>query len=98
MRATYLVTPHQGGWSITFEGARHGVFSLQAVALTVAVQAANQAGKDGHDARVLVRGRDGQVRTEWTFGRDTYPPQWAGATDAGDRAHRPTANRHAAPR
>lgn len=45
-------------------------------ALIAAVQNANHAGKDGHDARVLLRAPDGGVSTVWVFGTDSYPSPW----------------------
>lgn len=36
---------------------------------------AHSSGQKGFDAQVIVQGRDGQWRTEWTYGNDPYPPR-----------------------
>lgn len=75
--AHYIVTQRSNGWFILLERERYGPFpSGRISALTAAVQAAHQAGKDGHDARVLLRVSDSAVRTVWAFGTDSYPPRW----------------------
>jgi len=77
-QAHYLVAKRASGWFITMEGERYGPFTGGRIgAVTVAVQAAQQAGKDGHNARVHLRDPDGSVRTVWTFGVDSYPPRWS---------------------
>ena len=75
--AHYLVAQRTNGWFILLERERYGPFpSGRISALTAAVQAANQAGKDGHDALVSLRDSAGSVRTVWAFGTDCYPPRW----------------------
>ncbi len=76
-RAHYLVAERENGWFILLERTRYGPFpGGQAAALTAAVQAAQQAGKDGHEASVRLRAVDGRVCTAWAFGSDRYPPTW----------------------
>jgi hypothetical protein len=72
-RAHYYVLSERGGWKIRLNG-KDFPFGSQAEAIRAAVNAAHQSGRDGHDAQVLVQGRDGQWRTEWTYGHDPYPP------------------------
>ncbi|MCW2239149.1 hypothetical protein [Azospirillum canadense] len=75
--AHYLVAQRGAGWFILLGRNRYGPFpNGRNGALTAAVQAANQAGKDGHDARVSLRAVDGSERTLWSFGTDGYPPCW----------------------
>lgn len=74
--AHYLVARQTGEWFIRFEGERYGPFPTGPGALIAAVQAANQAGKDGHDAQVRLRASDGGVATVWAFGTDAYPSPW----------------------
>ncbi len=77
LSAHYIVSCRTDGWFIRFEGERYGPFpNGQAGALIAAVQAANQAGKDGHDARVLLRKPGGAVDAVWVFGTDSYPSPW----------------------
>ncbi|HYD70865.1 hypothetical protein [Azospirillum sp.] len=76
--AHYLVAEKATGWFITMEESSYGPFpGGRNGALIAAVQAAQQAGKDGHDAHVRLRAADGTVNTAWTFGSDPYPPPWA---------------------
>lgn len=76
--AHYLVAEKATGWFITMEESSYGPFpGGRNGALIAAVQAAQQAGKDGHDAHVRLRAADGTVNTAWTFGSDPYPPSWA---------------------
>lgn len=78
--AHYLVAERPNGWFILLDGERYGPFPNGRVgALIAAVQAAQQAGKDGHDACVRLMAADGTASVAWTFGSDRYPPVWAEA-------------------
>lgn len=74
-RAQYVVVLHNGQWKISFDGKHYGPYDTQKAAIKVAVDTAHKAGKDGHDAQVLVQGQDNRFRTEWTYGNDPYPPK-----------------------
>lgn len=74
-RAQYFVVIHEGQWKIKHEGKHYGPYGTQAEAIRKAVDAAHEAGKSGHDAQVLVQGKDTKFRTEWTYGHDPYPPK-----------------------
>jgi hypothetical protein len=74
-RSQYFVVHHEGQWKISFDGKHYGPYNTQKAAIKVAVDAAHQSGKDGHDAQVLVQGQNNQFRTEWTYGHDPYPPK-----------------------
>lgn len=74
-RIQYVVVHHNGAWKISFNGQHHGPYDNQKAAITVAVNAANESGRQGHDAQVLVQGANNQFRTEWTYGHDPYPPK-----------------------
>jgi hypothetical protein len=73
-RAQYIVVLHQGSWKISHNGNHYGPYNTQREAIKSAVEAAHQAGRQGHDAQVLVQGTDNKFRTEWTYGNDPYPP------------------------
>jgi hypothetical protein len=73
-RVQYYVVLHERQWKISLNGKHHGPYATQRDAIRTAVDAAHKSGKDGHDAQVLVQGRDNQFRTEWTYGHDPYPP------------------------
>ncbi|KQW47221.1 MULTISPECIES: DUF2188 domain-containing protein [unclassified Ensifer] len=74
-RAQYVVVLHGGQWKISFNGKHYGPYDTQKAAIKEAVDTAHKAGKDGHDAQVLVHGQDNKFRTEWTYGNDPYPPK-----------------------
>lgn len=70
----YYVVLHEGRWKFEVNDEDHGPFCTQTAAIRAAVDAAQATGEAGGDAQVLVQGRDNQFRTEWTYGRDPYPP------------------------
>jgi hypothetical protein len=71
-RAQYFVVLHEGEWKIKFNGKHYGPYNSQRDAIRASVDAANKA---QGDAQVLVQGVNNQFRTEWTYGRDPYPPR-----------------------
>lgn len=73
-RAHYYVLKDGNQWKIRYEGKDYP-YDTQAAAMKVAVDTAHKAGQQGHDAQVLVQGRDGKWQTEWTYGHDPYPPK-----------------------
>ena len=72
-RAHYYVLIDGLRWKIRHNDKEYH-FDTHAIAMKAAVEAAHQAGRDGHDAQVLFQGRDRQWQTEWTYGNDPYPP------------------------
>ncbi|HYD30634.1 MAG TPA: hypothetical protein VEB64_07205 [Azospirillaceae bacterium] len=83
-RALYTVVKREFGWFIAFEQELYGPFPAgRTGALIAAVQSAQQAGKDGHQASVRLRSPEGGVRTVWSFGTDPYPPPWADEVRSG---------------
>lgn len=74
-RAQYFVVHHQGEWKIKHNDKHFGPYATQSAAIKDAVDTAHKAGKDGHDAQVLVQRENNQFRTEWTYGHDPYPPK-----------------------
>ncbi|MBB3461273.1 DUF2188 domain-containing protein [Rhizobium sp. BK377] len=74
-RAQYFVVLHEGQWKIKHNDKHYGPYQTQKAAIKEAVDTAHKAGKQGHDAQVLVQGENNQFRTEWTYGNDPYPPK-----------------------
>ncbi|MBA3668741.1 MAG: DUF2188 domain-containing protein [Sphingomonas sp.] len=70
-RVQYFVVLHQGQWKIRYNGKHYDHYSTEKAAIRAAVDAAY---KSTNDAQVLVEGEGNQFRTEWTYGRDPYPP------------------------
>jgi hypothetical protein len=73
-RRQYFVVLHQSQWMINFEGQRYGPYKTQQDAIDIARKWARQSADQGYPSQVLVQGRDGQFRVEWTYGDDPYPP------------------------
>lgn len=77
-RTQYVVVKHQGEWKISHGGKHYGPYGTgtQREAIRVAVDTANAEGKKNPDgAQVLIQGEDNKFRTEWTYGKDPYPPK-----------------------
>ena len=74
-REQYVVVSHNGEWKITYSGKHYGPYMTQGEAMSAAVKAAHEAGVNGHNGQVLVRGVINQFITEWTYGHDPYPPK-----------------------
>jgi len=72
-RAHYYVVLKGNSWAISHDGKEYP-YSTQRAAMAAAIDTAHKAGREGHDAQVLVQGANGQWRTEWTYGHDPYPP------------------------
>ncbi len=73
--ADYYVVLHQGRWQISYEGKHYGFYRTQTEAIADAIESAHGAGKQGHDAQVLVQGSDNKFRAEWIYKYDPYPPK-----------------------
>ncbi len=73
LRVEYYVLSSGNRWTIKYDGKEYP-YETQAEALDAAVLAAHASGKNGFNAQVLLQGDNGQWRTEWTYGRDPYPP------------------------
>jgi hypothetical protein len=67
----YIVVRDQGQWKISLNGARYGPYATQRDAIRAAVDAAHEAGRIGLNGQVLLQD---QFSTEWTYGKDPYPP------------------------
>jgi hypothetical protein len=67
----YIVFRDQGQWKIKSHGTHFGPYATQRDAIRAAVDAAHEAGLEGHSGQVLLQD---QFATEWTYGKDSYPP------------------------
>ncbi len=73
--AQYMVVLRQGDWSISFNGQQYGPYKSQKEAIRAAITAAQGSGTKGAEAEVLLQGTNNKFTTEWTYGRDLYPPR-----------------------
>src|SRR5262249_40115847 len=73
-RDQYFVVLHKGEWKIKHNGRHSHPYETQADAIRSAIDAAHTAYREGGLSQVLVQGQDLLFRTEWTYGKDPYPP------------------------
>jgi hypothetical protein len=66
-RDQYFVVLHKGEWKIKHNGRHSHPYETQADAIRSAIDA-------GQLPQFLVQGQDLLFRTEWTYGKDLYPP------------------------
>ena len=71
-RKTYHVTTHRYGWQVKAAGAQRAssVESTKAEA----VERARELAKAADLGQVVVHKQDGVIQTEWTYGKDPFPP------------------------
>jgi hypothetical protein len=72
-KSTYHITPHRsGGWQVKSEGAERAsaVLPTKADALGRGREIARNM-----DGSLKVHGLDGRFQTEYTYGKDPYPPR-----------------------
>ena len=67
----FIVFRDQGQWKLKSHGVHYGPYATQRDAIRAAVDAAHEAGRKGLNGQVLLQD---QFRTEWTYGKDPYPP------------------------
>jgi hypothetical protein len=73
-RDVYYVVLHEQKWNVSYN-QKYFPYKTQYEAIRASVDAAHIAGVMNPDgAQVLVQGENNQVRTEWTYGKDPYPP------------------------
>jgi Uncharacterized protein conserved in bacteria (DUF2188) len=73
-RDQFFVVRHEGEWKIKYRDQHSHPYATQREAIDAAVEAAHNASSKGQLSQVLVQGEDLLFRTEWTYGRDPYPP------------------------
>ena len=73
-RDQYFVVLHEGQWKIRHGDDHSHPYATQREAIDAAIEAAHHAKDGGKLSQVLVQGEDMSFRTEWTYGKDPYPP------------------------
>ena len=74
-REQYFVVFHDNQWKIKHNDRHLDTYPSQKQAIADAVKFAHEDGQKGHDAQVLVQGKDLLFKTDWTYGHDPYPPR-----------------------
>ncbi len=72
-RKTYDVSPKGDQWTVKQRGADRAVGNFDKK--SVAVERAREVAKNQPLSQVVVRKQDGSIQTEYTYGRDPYPPK-----------------------
>jgi hypothetical protein len=73
-RQVYHVTKNQGsGWGVKKEGGQRatGNYSTK----KEAVQRGKGLAKKAPLGQIKIHGQDGKIQTEYTYGKDPYPPK-----------------------
>jgi hypothetical protein len=73
-RDRYFVVLHEGEWKIKHGDDHSHPYATQREAIDAAIEAALHAKDSGKLSQVLVQGENMSFRTEWTYGKDPYPP------------------------
>jgi hypothetical protein len=71
----YFVVRHQGKWAIKYNGKHSIPYPTQKAAIHGALSRARRTEGRGKNAQVLVQDQHHSFRTEWTYGKDPYPPK-----------------------
>jgi len=75
MRRKLYVLSQLGSWEVRWEGDRTGnTFADKDDAIRHARRVVG-ALPQGSCSQILVQKRDGQWQTEWTYGKDPFPPR-----------------------
>jgi hypothetical protein len=70
----YFVVRHRGEWTIKHNGRYSVHYPTQKQAIQGAITRAKRTEGRGKNAQVLVQDQHHTFRTEWTYGKDAYPP------------------------
>ena len=80
----FVVLKYKGKWSIR-SGDLDQFFSVQREAMDAAIRLANESGKEGKPAVVLLQKSKTEFQKIWTSGESPYPPGPIGfARDVGN--------------
>ena len=75
MAINLYVSPQQGNWKVHHEKESNGsVFSTKEAAITHA-RSLVKGRKEGEVLSIRVQKADGTFQSEWTYGKDPYPPK-----------------------
>ena len=74
MRKTIYVVTFGSKWKIKCDHCNELVTDTQAEAITAAKRHVSGL-PAGTLSQIIIQGRDSNFRTEWTYGRDPFPPR-----------------------
>ncbi|HUC82894.1 MAG TPA: DUF2188 domain-containing protein [Flavisolibacter sp.] len=75
MSKNLYVSPRTGDWKVHWEKETNGaVFSLKEDAIRHARSLVRER-KEGEVLSIRVQRADGTFQSEWTYGKDPYPPK-----------------------
>ena len=74
MRTIIYVVTHGEKWKVKCDHCGESIKDTQAEAIRLAKQ--HVAGlQPGALSQILIQGRGSEFRTEWTYGKDPFPPK-----------------------
>ncbi len=74
MRKSIYVVTAGSAWKVRCEHCNSGLHTTQAGAIAAARKHVGLLPR-GTLSQIIVQGRDSQFRTEWTYGKDPFPPR-----------------------
>ena len=74
MRKKIYVLSHDDQWKVQCDHCSSSITRTQAIAITTAKRHVASY-PPGTLLQILVQGEDGKYRTEWTYGKDPFPPK-----------------------
>ncbi len=72
-RVSYDVSPRGEQWAVTRRGASRASAVMDDK--REAVERARELAKGWRESQVVVRKGDGRIQTEYTYGKDPFPPR-----------------------
>ncbi len=74
MRNSIYVVSHGNQWKFKCEHCREEIVQTQAEAIKIAKEHVKSL-PEGTLSQILIQDDRGELRTEWTYGQDPYPPK-----------------------
>ena len=75
MRKTIYVVTHGTQWQVKCEHCNKGAVKPTQLAAIKLAKSHVSGLPAGALSQILIQGRDSRFRTEWTYGRDPFPPR-----------------------
>ena len=75
MRRVMYVSPSTGNWKIHWEGEQEGIIFRNKEEAIIEARRMTGALPEGQVSSIRVQRADGVFQTEWTYGKDPYPPK-----------------------
>lgn len=74
MRKSIYVVTYGNKWKVKCDHCKEEVADTQAEAIKIAKKHVSSL-PEGTLSQIVLQGKDSQFRTEWTYGKDPFPPR-----------------------